>query len=254
MSDTTDIWMPLYIGEYLADTMHLSAEENGAYLLLMMHYWRHGAIKNDATVIQQIARIKPSRVSKEIVLTVSKFFEEKNGYLYHRKLDNQIIKAKEKQKNRSSSLEKARTTKAEKNASVTGLPLKSDIKKDITNVISKEKTDTEDKSSEIISTFFGKFWPAYPSNGRSRGSKQKAYERYQKLYQHHDAIMEGVKRYEAYLKATGELNKDAVTWLNQRCWEDDYSYRVSEQKQSEPTKTERLYATAEQALTDITGQ
>ena len=84
--DKTDIWMPLYIGDYLADTMELDATEHGAYLLLIMHYWRtQKPLPLDLRLISKIARIKPSRTSNAVRNTVIGYFrKDVNGYVHPR--------------------------------------------------------------------------------------------------------------------------------------------------------------------------
>jgi uncharacterized protein YdaU (DUF1376 family) len=46
--------MPFYVGDYRADTQHLSPAQHGAYMLLIMHYWQHGGLPDDD---EQLARI-----------------------------------------------------------------------------------------------------------------------------------------------------------------------------------------------------
>ena len=44
MAKKTDIWMPVYIGDLLADTMHLTPTEFGAYHFILYHLWLKGEI------------------------------------------------------------------------------------------------------------------------------------------------------------------------------------------------------------------
>ena len=78
----TDIWMPLYVKDYLASTSRLSTIEHGAYLLLLMDYWINGALPNDNSVLLQITKLDKDNLWV-INGLLSRFFyldEESNTY------------------------------------------------------------------------------------------------------------------------------------------------------------------------------
>ncbi len=65
MRDAPDSFMPLNIGLYLADTAHLNVAEHGAYLLLLMAYWRHGGpLVDDDVELRNIAKMSPLKWKK----------------------------------------------------------------------------------------------------------------------------------------------------------------------------------------------
>lgn len=50
-------WMPLYVADLVSETAHLSAEEVGAYVLLIAHYWANDGLPTDAERLARIARL-----------------------------------------------------------------------------------------------------------------------------------------------------------------------------------------------------
>ncbi|MEA3044559.1 MAG: hypothetical protein QOH47_2397 [Sphingomonadales bacterium] len=98
--------MPLYIGDYLGDTQRLTTEQHGAYLLLLMDYWRNGPPPSDDAVICQITRLsRPSwRKMKPVILA---FFTERAGRLIHGRADKELAKASDNQERRSAKAKKA---------------------------------------------------------------------------------------------------------------------------------------------------
>jgi uncharacterized protein YdaU (DUF1376 family) len=88
-----DIWMPLYIGDYLSDTMRLTTEQHGAYLLLLMEHWIAESLPDDEEELSLIARMSIERW-RECWVKLEKFFTKKGGKLYNNRVVSEIEKAK----------------------------------------------------------------------------------------------------------------------------------------------------------------
>jgi len=78
--------MPLYVGDYLGDTGHLSTTQHGAYLLLMMHYWKKGELPNDDKQLAAITKL-PLRLWLDSKETLQAFFYD--GW-FHKRIDEEL--------------------------------------------------------------------------------------------------------------------------------------------------------------------
>ena len=84
--------MPLYVGDYLADTTHLTTTEHGTYLLLLLCMWRSGgSLPADDAKLARFAKLTKAQWdrSKGVILG---FFEIENGLLIHPRLSKELTK------------------------------------------------------------------------------------------------------------------------------------------------------------------
>lgn len=89
-----DVWMPIVIGDYLGDTQRLTTEQHGAYLLLLMDYWRNGPPPADDAVLCSITRLKPARFRKH-KSTLLSFFRVDGGMLVNKRADQEKVRAEQ---------------------------------------------------------------------------------------------------------------------------------------------------------------
>ena len=92
-----DLWMPLNVGDYLADTGHLTTTQHGAYLLLLMHYWRKRELPDDDKQLAAIAKL-PLRIWLDTRETLQAFFHD--GWK-HKRVEAEIQKRVEVSNKRS---------------------------------------------------------------------------------------------------------------------------------------------------------
>lgn len=84
--------MPLYVGDYLSATGRLTTEQHGAYLLILLDYWKNGPPPNDDAVLAQIARLSLPAWRKAKPSLIG-FFEVQNGQLIQKRVEKERERA-----------------------------------------------------------------------------------------------------------------------------------------------------------------
>jgi uncharacterized protein YdaU (DUF1376 family) len=85
--------MPRYVGDWDRDTGHLSNEENGAYVRLVDWYWINGPLPDDDKKLGSI--IRDHKAWKRLRPTLVAFFQRRDGWWYHKRVEAELAKARE---------------------------------------------------------------------------------------------------------------------------------------------------------------
>jgi len=84
--------MPLYVGDYLGDTSHLSQGQHGAYLLLLMHYWQKGSLPADKQSCYRIAQAFGKQSMSNADAVIGEFFSLIGGRYRNARLDAELAR------------------------------------------------------------------------------------------------------------------------------------------------------------------
>ena len=231
-----------YQGEYLNDTQHLTREQHGSYLLLLMSYWQSGkALNNKNGRLAVIAKMTQEEWAREESI-YAEFFDVEGDIWHHGRCEFDLDRVRKKSKQASyagrKSAESKKGTPKELQKESDGTPnyapiddleLKPErgingrstaVEKSANGTPTMDGSmDGSMKEKNFVQISFGRFWDIYPR----RDGKKKAQEAFEKALKKTDieTILAGVTRYVAFLKTTTQQTAMAATWLNGERWNDE---------------------------------
>ncbi|MBY3162100.1 DUF1376 domain-containing protein [Rhizobium laguerreae] len=215
-------FMQLYVSDFIGDTLQLSTEQIGAYMLLLMAMWNAGGkLPADDAKLARVTRMslkKWASVSADLM----PFFEIEDGVIYHNRLTKELQKSESKSQSRASAGAAGGAAKALKdkearvaNAMPTSQHLPDTITREDSSSLRSEENARVPKV-DFKAEFESEFWPIYPH----KVGKPVALASFLKARQRAplDVIIPGLRRYVA--KTDDRPWCNASTWLNQDRWDD----------------------------------
>ena len=87
-------YLPLFTGDYLRDTQHLSLTEHGAYLKLLMHCWdQKGPAPLDDRKLYGICNARSKEEMSAVLHILEEFFVRMDDGWYNRRLQREVEKS-----------------------------------------------------------------------------------------------------------------------------------------------------------------
>ncbi|MCU4396947.1 DUF1376 domain-containing protein [Acinetobacter junii] len=121
MHKDISIWMPLYIGDLQAKFARMTAEQIGAALLLMMDFWKNGAIPHDLATVCSITKLPQHTKAKTLLNTLMalELFEVESEQIHSSfltSLKSQALQNQQMKSDKAKNAAQARWNKSASNA------------------------------------------------------------------------------------------------------------------------------------------
>lgn len=236
MSDPkTDVWMPLWIGAYLADTMAFTTEQHGAYLLLILAYWRERApLPDDDEALRGITKLDRADW-KRIRPVLARKFRVADGVWWHKRVEQEMAaadarakKAAEKASKAAQARWQAKPEQATSNAPSMPQALPKKVLEECpppspSSPTSKKvsKPSASHPPGGGLPPGFLEFWQAWPKNDRKQ-DKGKCADlwREKRLIEVADQILADVRAKRGTTKWAEGYIEAPLVYLRNRRWED----------------------------------
>ena len=201
-------YMQLYVSDYLADTAHLTAQQHGAYMLLLMNYWQRGkALDNSHERLSHVARLSPEEWADAKPI-LEEFFIVDGNVWSHARVEDDLAKIREKSAKASFAGKRSSVARASNGRST-----------DVQQLFNHKEEDKEEEEDKDNKQTFDVFWKIYPLKV-GKGAAIKAFEKASRSTDI-KVIIKGAQRYLSDPNRSQAYTAHPATWLNAQRWLDD---------------------------------
>lgn len=81
-----------HAADYLLDTLGLTQEEHGAYLLLILNYYWNGSLPHEPDQVYELARADNEARRTAVDRVLKRYFHEENGLITHNRIERELGK------------------------------------------------------------------------------------------------------------------------------------------------------------------
>lgn len=224
-----DTWMPFYVADYLADTSHLKLSEHGAYLLLIICYWRFAkALPDDDERLSRIVGLGKAEWRK-VRPALEPFFYIFNGLWVHKRIEELLIEAESNAERNAKRAREAANKRwsehASRNAKSDAPSMPQAMPSDMLATCPSPSPSTIKEKSpssgdEALNADFDVWWSFYPRKV-GKGGARRAYRAARKKA---DAptLLSACRLFQAQcLGKDPQYVAHPTTWLNEERWLDE---------------------------------